>query len=534
VSLKLLSNRDMYAYLELGNFQVPALANGIEFANTGTFRPARAYLDRFAAFSCQWDEADGGPDWRVVRFDPELIDSTGSHIGTWDVGGIQPQLVGDFEPITGTQRLFSHDSSTHFNELNYSDPTIEIDDDPFPALDFDGPRTSPTTGQEGFWELEASSNTPNAIFFPEWGYMLLSRAECVHSDLGSYEQVMVLVDLSTGFGTIEQDIPCSYNSSPATFQAGPLYGEADMVVDYIQFIPDADSQHATPKGRLYQCLRSIQPSAPELRYYVLFYDWNPTGASGSPIRVHGRLGVSSRCIASVLGSGTTVLPATPANYRVGATTPVNYETPLFDSSRERLVLWSSVTDANGNARAGCHSILEWSMAAEVAQLRPPGWLARPSTGRVNLLDTDARGDLGELIGGQVINWSIEATSTEGEVIDVTGSSPGDDFTLANGPINLTIDYPKKVYEDGIELEEGVDFDFSTTQVEFNVPYPVDGTEVYTVDYPHTDDPVTPAHGTLLAATSITDAEGLGQARVRYADDDDLAETRDRVTAQADG
>ena len=535
MSLKLLSNRDMFAYLQLGNLQDPVLADGVEFDNVSAFRPARMYLDRFGTFSSIWDE--GGVDWRVIRFDPEMIDSTGSHIGTWITTSIQPQLIGDYEPITGTQKIFSHDNAI-FDEKSYTDPTDVLDADPFPAIDFDGPRTGaggPTAGQEGFWSLALSNNTPNAVFFPDWGFLLLSRATCVHSDLVSYSTVMVLVDLSTGFGTIVQEIPASYESSPSQFQAGPLYGEGDMSVDYIQFIPDADSRHIAPKGRLLQCLRSQQPSAStDLRYYVLFYDWNPTGSPGSPDRVHGRLGFSSRCIAQELATSTTVLPATPENFRVGETVVVNYETPLFDSSRNRLVLWSSVTDANGNARAGCHSILEWSLGAELAQLRPPGWLDIPSTGRVNILDTDARGDLGEVIGGKVINWTLERTSSRAEVIDVSLASPGDLIAVANGPITIDSDYPREVRKNGTPLVEGAgnDYTWDSTGVQFLAPEPV-SSEAYEVDYPHPATPVTPSHGTLLSATSITDDEGLGQARVRYADDDDLALQRDKLTAEAE-
>ena len=282
-------------------------------------------------------------------------------------------------------------------------------------------------------------------------------------------------------------------------------------------------------------------------------------------------------------------------------------------------MFSSVTDAGGGGgtpRTGCHNIIEFFQSADLAFLRPPQSLAPPSTGRVVIFDTDTRGDLGEVIGGKVVNWSIEATSTEGEVLDVSASSPGDPIAVANPTINLDIDYPKKVYEDAVELTEGVDFDWTTTEVDFIAPKPIVGTEVYTVDYAHDaqsmitngevldvtglspgDDvavanpninllssyprtvyengvaltegvdfdftateidflapfpdntktytvdydhdaqvpalPGVSAHGTLLASTSITDAEGLGQARVRYADDDDLEFARDKVTAQAD-
>lgn len=535
MSLKLASNRDMFDYFELGRLQDPPLVNGVEFANLTTFRPARVYLDRYGYFQCLWEET--GSVWKTVRFDPEMIDSSSGLVGYWDTTLI-PFFMGDFEPITGTQQIYSHDSSTVFAEHTYEDPTGIVDANPWPMIDWDMPSTASgiISTDDGYWTLHTANNSDNAVFFPGMNQMILNRGTCRVGG-APFDEVMILVDLSTGAGTI-LDIPAKFTASPADFQAGPLFGEGPMENRYIQFIPDADSRHNAPKGRIFCSLLGLEPApGGEFRFYVQTYDWNPTGASGSPARVHQRLGISTRCLIDAPATTTTVLGVPPGRVRVGDVNPVVTEHMMFDNARGRILMFSSVTDAGGvggTPRTGCHNIIEFFQSADLEFLRPPQSLAPPSTGRVVIFDTDTRGDLGEVIGGHVINWSIEATSTEGEVLDVTGTSPGDDIAVANPNINLTIDYPKKVYEDGIALEEGVDFDFSATEVEFNAPFPVDGSEVYTVDYAH--DPQVPAidaHGTLLNATSITDAEGLGQARVRYADDDTLELTRDKLTAQAD-
>ena len=535
MSLKLASNRDMFDYFELGRLQDPVLTNGVQFTNLTAFRPARVFLDRYGYFQCLWQESGAGSTWKAVRFDPEMIDSTSGLVGYWETS-FQFYFMGDFEPITGTQQMYRHDSVA-WNEVSYNDPTSDIGTDVWPMIAWNNPTPSGLTNtDDGWWELATSSNSDNAIFFPGWGggHMVLNRGQCRVGGQ-TYADVMVLVDLSTGAGTI-LDIPASFVTTPHAFQAGPLFGEADTENRYIQFVPDADSRHEAPKGRIFCSLRGLEPVADEFRFYVQTYDWNPTGASGSPERVHQRLGISSRCLIDAPATSTTVLGVSPGRVRVGGTNPVQEEHMMFDTGRGRVLMFSSVTDAGGaggNPRTGCHNIIEFFQSADLEFLRPPQSLAPPSTGRVVIFDTDTRGDLGEVIGGKVINWSIEATSTEGEIIDVSGSTPGDPFTLANGPINLTIDYPKTVYKGVNPLTEGVHFDWNTTQVDFIAPEPVDPGFIYTVDYAHTDDPVTPAHGTLLAATSITDAEGLGQARVRYADDDDLEFARDKVTAQAD-
>lgn len=540
MSLKLASNRDMFAYFELGRLQEPVLTNGVEFANLTTFRPARVYLDRYGYFQCLWQESGTGSTWKAVRFDPEMIDSTSGLVGYWDTDLI-PFFMGDFEPITGTQQMYSHDSSTMFDERTYSDPTSILDANPWAMIDWDMPSAASgiISTDDGYWTLHTANNSDNAVFFPGWGsggHMILNRGQCRVAGV-TEQEVMVLVDLSTGAGTI-LDIPAKFTASPTDFQAGPLFGEGTTENHYIQFIPDADSRHNAPKGRIFCSLLGLEPIAGEFRFYVQTYDWNPTGASGSPERVHQRLGLSTRCLIDAPATSTTVLGATPGRVRVGDVNPVVTEHMMFDSGRGRVLMFSSVTDAGGaggTPRTGCHNIIEFFQSADLAFLRPPQSLAPPSSGRVVIFDTDTRGDLGEVIGGKVVNWIIEATSTEGETLNVVGSSPGDTIATAH-TMNVDIDYPAAVYKDDVPMTEGTgasEWIRVAGGIDFTAPEPIDGAPVYTVDYPHTADPDATAHGTLLNATSITDAEGLGQTRVRYADDDDLEFARDKVTAQAD-
>jgi hypothetical protein len=441
-----------------------------------------------------------------------------------------------------------------------------------------------------------------------------------HTDGILYAELPFLVNLTTGFATAVDEVgafPTTYEATPASKYVGnKIFGEIDVRCQNLQFIPDADSRHIAPKGRLFQSMRGLEPVANEFRYYCFFYDWNPTGAAGSPERIHLRLSQQTRCIMTASATTTTILPATPDREITGMINPPTDGHMLFDNQRGRIVLFHSTSDARSNPRTGCHNIIEFFQSAEVSVVRPPQSLAPPSTGRVVIFDTDTHGDLGEIVGGHVVNWSIEATSTEGEVLDVSATSPGDAVAVANPTINLTIDYAKTVYEDGIPLTEGVDFDWTATEVDFIAPKPIVGSEVYTADYAHdaqsaitngevldvtglspgdnvavanpniilasgypkkvyengialtegvdfdftateidflgafpvntevyTVDyehdaqvpalPGVSAHGTLLNTTSITDAEGLSQCRVRYADDAALVGGRDRVTAQAD-
>ena len=532
MSLKLVSNRDMFAYLQLGVFQDPALSGGIEFFYETAFRETSVYLDRYALLQGTWNE--GGVDWRTVRFDPELVTTTGALAGTWSNAG--PTLMGDYEPISGSQQMFSHNSGAPlpYREIEYGTPNLTLVSDPYPMLDWNGPSALSGIGAaaDGDWSLESGNNSDNGVFFPGDNRLLINRGRVWYGgDL--YTDTMLSIALDTGYGT-PVSIPVRFSSTPEAFQAGPLFGEGSAVLNnYIQFIPDADSTHAAPKGRLFLSNRAIEPTAGEFRFYVHFYDWNPTGAAGSPTRIHLQIRSATRCLVDAPATPTTVLGSPPGRVRVGDVNPNGQEHFIFDNSRGRLILFSSVTDANGNARIGCHSITEFSEVADLTHLRTPSSLAQPSTGRVVVFSTDTRGDLGEIIGGKVVTWDLDATSTEGEVIDVTGDTGGELEVVANQPVELTSPYPRAVYKDGTPLTEGADYDWVTTGIQFIGPEPIDGGPVYTADYSHPTVPVKPAHGTILSTTSITDSDGVAQVRVRYDDDATLAGTRDRITADAD-
>jgi len=536
MSLRLASNRDMFAYLQSGNFQDPTPSSEVQWIFSGQMRVSTVYLDRYGYFQGQ-NSVSGFP---VVRFDPEMVDSSSDIVGITDAD-FYGWFMGDYEPITGTQRIFTKQSSaTIFQEQVYEDPLLVLDADPFPAIDTNGDRAGTGSGTIGYWTETAGSNLGNVVFFPEWGpgYALYNDGFVRHTDGVLYAELPFLVNLTTGFATAVDEIgafPTTYEGVPANKYVGnKIFGEADTRCQNLQFLPDADSRHIAPKGRIFQSIKGLEPLTNEFRYYCMFYDWNPTGASGSPERIHLRLAQQTRCILAASASLTTVLPATPGRVITGMTNPLADSHMLFDNHRGRVVMFHSTSDARANPRTGCHNIIEFFQSAEVSIVRTPQSLAPPSTGRVVIFDTDTRGDLGEIIGGHVVNWTLEATSTEGEVLDVSGASPGDPIAVANPNINLTIDYAKTVYEDGTPLTEGVDFDWTATEVDFIGPKPIVGSEVYTVDYAHDAQvPALSGHGTLLNTTSITDAEGLAQCRVRYADDSALVGGRDRVTAQAD-
>ena len=87
-----------------------------------------------------------------------------------------------------------------------------------------------------------------------------------------------------------------------------------------------------------------------------------------------------------------------------------------------------------------------------------------------------------------------------------------------------------MYDDGVALTEGVDYDVTEAfpaTIDYTSPHP-DGS-VYTVDYCHAGNPVTPPHGTLLTPSAVSDINGIAHARVVNPDDDDIVGHIDRIT-----
>lgn len=540
MSLALASNRNMTPYLALGNF---AADPAITIEPQGNFLPTYRYIDRtnVVQMFCE-SRTLAVISNKTIRIDPELADSTSSSVGTYATG--QRFFMGDFEPLSGAQRMFGRNSSdnvtsTLWLEINVDNP-LGVLGSVFPMIAQGQPSAaSGITSPDEFWWAIVPNTGPDACFFPTQettGKALYSWTGCRHSDLVFYTNVLVDVDLATGEGRIVTEVPLMYRAGGPNhqFEQGALLGETvDVEFKGIQFVADNDSTNLAPKGQLLLSAWAID-AAGRYRFYVKFVDWNPTGAAGSPTRIHTRERLITRIICDPAATQSTVLPDPALRVRLGAPALANTQSQYFvlDRSRNVLVLVSSIKDNPDPPLDRSNAILTFSNVPELSTLRNPAPFGAVETGRIVQFQTDARGDLGEPVGGLVCAWSIKRTSSKGELLATSGQPFDALIPVANGPVDLDLPYPKQLLEDATPLAEGGVYDWVASGVQFKGgAHPAVG-KVYLVDYPHTANPVEPSHGQLLSASSVTDDVGSARTRVRYADDADLAEQRDRLEVEA--
>lgn len=502
-----------------------------------SYRPASRWVDRTGVYQVQ-GVRDDNLQWGLFRIDPELIDTTSSRVGFINTG-LNGYFLGDYEPLTGNQRLFGKipgsGTGINFTEVVTDDP-LQVIGSVFPNtwVDFPNPAGGITSNLDiGYWEVQTAQDA-DVLFFPGINRMLVLWAFNVRfSDNNLHSGVMAWVDLTTGAATI-LDSPINYRTAGQTdqFNRGALFGETENVTFKSgQFIPDDDSLNSAPKGRLMLTAGRVPSGGGggAKRSYVKFIEFNPTGAGGSPQREHLREIIITRVETDWSGVPSSLLPDPANNTVLGQYNSGQFL--YFDTRRNRVMMATSqtqgwTTDPRANA------LCEWDLTPDITNMTPPTPLGPPSTGRVVLFQTDLRGSLNERVGGEVVNWSLERTSTEGEQIDVSGSSPGDLIAVANQPVDLLIDYNRRVLKNGTPLTEGVEYTWTTTGVQFIGPEP-DAGAIYLVDYPHPATPVPNPHGVLLNSTSISLEDGRAQARVRLADDDNLVGGRDKITATTD-
>ncbi len=535
MSLELAANVDAHPYMSTGVWLSSGQYPFDSFRLLSQYRNPTRFIQRLGLGQTLYDPP-GGSQWQSGRYDPELIDNTSPAIGSTGTGFFF-MFPGDYDPQTNAQRMIGTDNvnaAAQWTEYNIDTPSVAIGTIwPNIFRNSVAPASGLTNADIGYWEIGAGSG--DFVPFFDFGKMIMSggrvKVQAVPAPGGFNGTALVEIDLDTGFGIPIPDLPIFYRATgPANdFEAGPLFGETvNVAFHMLQFIPDPDSRATAPKGVLFLTPdTALETIANEFRFYVKLVEWNPTGAGGNPTRVHKRQILLSRLLASASANSSDLLPDPPGNVRLGNTNPLANQYFVFDTTRNRFILMAGRSGALNVDRS--MQLLQYGLGVELSTQRRPTSLGQPDTGRIVLWSTDLRGDLNEPVAGKQVDWTLQRTSTEGEGLNVSGASPGDLIAVTNQPVNLTVEYARRVLKNGSPLTEGVNYNFTTTGVQFIAPEPV-SSEAYTVDYAHTDNPVAGPHGTLLTASSITGADGRAETRVRYDDNPDIVGTRDRVSA----
>ena len=521
------NNRNLATYLSGGNF---GLTRGIIINGTSSYLHIR-YIDRDDLCIGQGDAASPVPAFSM-RWDPSLVNSTGSNVGTFNSPVSDAfnasYLMGDFVPATNQQRLFNVLSASGvIQEVSINDPSSLINSNPWPKFQRNIPFDF-VSGQVGYW------NGPEEwIFFPGIDMGICMRAQCWIDQGGPTVKtdLIVAVTLSTGFGE-PLGVPLLYKAGGNEFNRGPVFDESEIRFRSLQFLPDDNSASGEPKGQLFFWSETTNPSGNIGRVYVKFVDFNPTDAPGTPSRIHLRETLFSR-VNLTLNTVPSGDPPTPIDGIPTSAFEIKHPNVFFATfGDKRIHIYG--TDGIG-VGDGNQIDVQAANAAQPAVISTPSQKTDPITNQVVTYQTEVTGDLGEEINAAEVTWSLERLSTEGEVLATT-PTPGETVVVENFPIDRSIEFGAgfAVREDGVALTEGGGSDYTVTaatgSINFVAPKPLAGGEVYTADYAHTEDPATPPHGTLLDTEVLTTIDGVAQGRISYPDDDDLAGHLDHIVA----
>lgn len=519
MALDLIDRINAAAYFNGGNFDNYVTPNVQNVSASGRDQ-GLTYYDRFDAVYCEGKRSGGG-FWGLI-FDPLLIDST-SFPFQWFAEVNERYNPAVWNRSAQSQRLFrspTGSGNSVVNERAPSDPPTTIATDPLnPYLNTTN-NYGASIPNDGYYRF---ADQGGQIHFQD--FVLCIRTDAWIGGVG-YADVMAAVDIATGFATI-QPIPVIHNSVAANiYQAGQFFG-ANRNFWQGQFIPDEDSIGGAEKGQLMLWDNGINTSGNIYEYGIKFVDFNLTGATGSPNRIHGR----ERFRSLYTVEGSTVSPSIDNGIPQAAQgVPIFFHAP---SQTIRLVSSGTAPIPAGLA-AWEAVVLVWKPAAALADLLAPVAVTNVETNRITLFRSEARGDLGERIGGQDIDWTLGRASTEGEVLATT-PTPGETViveaaVMDDDPASVT------VYEDGTPLTITTHYTLTkaTGSIHFVGPKPLGGGEVYTADYEHSTVALQPpATGTsLLNSTSRTNEDGEAFARVLIVDDPDLEGQRINVKADS--
>ena len=298
-----------------------------------------------------------------------------------------------------------------------------------------------------------------------------------------------------------------------------------------QYVPDSDATFGIPKGELHFFSDRFGITADlafQQSVFIKVIDFNPLGVAptgGAPNRVHERVRFGPTSVDfdinpmfSVGGAGQNrndqmqlaFHPLTLRYFMVQADTSFAVTTP-------------------GPAPGNESFIGFWLRAVDPVGVTSPVARDVPRTNDVIEYESFIGGALGEPAAGIDVDWELVRNSTELEVIvpvfpgfnDV--ANPPIDGNFAGDPEGTLV-----VRADTVVLVEGVDYTVSLFNGRITWITDQTGATVVDVSYEHRETDVSPPHGTLLSASSQSEADGRVFTQVLFPDDNALVGTLDRL------
>ncbi len=411
-----------------------------------------------------------------------------------------------------------------------------------------GAITSPT--DIGSYDRASAS----AKIWEQWGFMLrIGRLR--HTDNVLYN-AMFLVDLTGSLGTIGLgrmlDVTVSYQGGPTnppgfTPEAPTFLGDAFELAS-MQFVADDDDTAAQPKGRIFLWTHLgteddsavAEATVGKLWYkYVKIIDWNPfnkVATPGNPSRVHLRELLLTRMNYTANEAAGT----NPTSMGVGdGSEPLAGEQPYFHPGTRTMRTHFDYTTGSTVRDA---TVVIHSLTPSVNQITAPTALADVETNKTVAWESLVLGDIGEPIAAKVVDWTLERVSTDRENLDTDGlpaTSTVDHPVITAGTLVVEREFPAGTFT---VLTEGASDDYTVVESSGVITWQVGITgtsppgpepDNYFASYQHLNTKTTPAHGSLLQASSQSDVDGRAQTRVRYPETARLVGEFDRLEAETE-
>jgi hypothetical protein len=391
-----------------------------------------------------------------------------------------------------------------------------------PGLIFEGL----TEGIEGETLLSGPDSYPAGLYLVaavHWGLL---------ADENFTEPALIWVDVASGrlvgFLGAQPDLdvpPTAFPAEASTqlhrFSEAPIAGDEFRWLP-AQFLPDPDSQWLRPKGQLLLHSQEMLPvvsgtpdPGDEQRIYLRLVDFNPralSAAVGTPVREHGRITLTTR-----MHVGMNPQLGIPGQAVWKGDNPESFQCVALDPIRARFVVLLWADDEHEPGTGQISSAGAFALAPIATQIGPPEALSVPRSGDLLELVAQVRGDLDEPAPGALVSWTLRRSSTLDEELSVTGGI-GTTSAVDHPPIDagsLTID--ADVGGTLTALDEGVDYTVNLATGIVTWASDQSGADAVLASYRHRGTPATPGHGTLLAAQTSSDAQGIARTFVDYVD-----------------
>lgn len=559
MSLKLSKAMDLAGYsaavLSASGIAIVGTIYGNFCNSSGTEGTVTYIQSRDAIYTTGLLNGVGTPKGLLFRVDPDFIQVTGRALAR-QVSLTQIHLApGQFDPVTGTQRLYSHTISFPGVPQIINLDTLELNTapaftgGPFGDFRYTG-NLSP--GPEGVWGAEAG-----AIYFEGLtdgipGETVVTGPNVFPQGLYLYPGTGTLNGLAfnNGWGWVDiyttklvgllggQPTPTAFPRVATSSPGASLHAEPPIAGDSFSwyvggYVADPDATLGRPKGELFfhnsQLLNPGNPPTPGQvgRFYVRWTDFNPfnvASAAGVPTRQHGRIRLTSRCL----------LPLRPMFNIAGEDYMAYTSGPgslTWDPIRSRVVVTGHKEGGVvGGTVALKHAVGFYSRAVDVVITSAPAARAAPRTGNVVEFESFVGGDLGEPAAGQAVEFTLSRRSTEGEVVTISGGI-GTTSTLAHPAVDTSSAGVAELslVADGVPLALTTDYTVvAATGVITWVTSQVGKLVLATYNHRATD--AQPPHGVCLAPVVESDENGIARTTVQFPDDDSLVGTIDMLTS----